>query len=611
MKAHLLFNGLGAGNIGDEAMFAGFLNTIYPRIDMTIEVFDKNAPVVETLPPEHSYMSHNDSKACLKAALDSEVVLIVGNTPVMEDWGLEWPMLFHARHIDELKRYGKTIYALGVGVDFLHSKEGRKIFSNSHFLIDGWTVRSDSCREALVDLGVSEDRIRVAADLAWVFQPKIEGQMWAEDFLSKSGIDLTRPILGINVVNERWAGVTNVKKEIAFALDKVLREVGAQLVFLCNETRNGEYFDLEASRQVAGFLESERVFIISIYCTPAQMVGLISFCTLTISQRYHFTILSVLAETPVLSFARGQRLISLLKEFRETPLENMENVEGMRLYDKVMKSLSKKDEIVRKQQFVRSLLGPRAYKNVFYLSDTEHFGKRSVFRLAKVDELELPQYKVFMNNLNYMAAQLNLRQFNNWSKVWEYPWLWFNGLWRVDCSYSSLLDLGSELSPMPWFLASLGMKVTLVESDPRYVPRWEHICRQSGLSVDWHIVSNEKLPFRDESFDVVTSFSVIEHQKDKIMAVNEVLRILKRSGLFAISFDICEPEMGMTFPEWNGKALTMVEFEELIWDHPGFDTSGNRPKWNVEDIPEFLEWHLQSASYHNYVVGAGILTKKK
>lgn len=172
-----------------------------------------------------------------------------------------------------------------------------------------------------------------------------------------------------------------------------------------------------------------------------------------------------------------------------------------------------------------------------------------------------------------------------------------------------MLDIGSELGPMPWFLASIGSEVMLTETDRQWLPHWENIARETGLSVNWRLVSDETLPFPDGCFDVVTSFSVIEHQRDKMMAVNEVVRVLKPGGLFAISFDICEPVMGMTFPEWNGKALTMVEFEKLIWNHPGFSKKDLLPKWNVEDIQEFIKWHLKSAPHHNYVVGAAELYK--
>lgn len=231
--------------------------------------------------------------------------------------------------------------------------------------------------------------------------------------------------------------------------------------------------------------------------------------------------------------------------------------------------------------------------------------------LGNVRELNTREFRWLMSRLNALADLWGLRQFTNWSKIWEYPWVWFHGLSQVDWKDFSLLDIGSELSPMPWFLASLGANVMLTETDPQWVPQWERIRDETGLDVTWQIVSGENLPFENESFDVVTSFSAIEHQRDKKTAMDEVIRVLKPGGLLTISFDICEPEMGMTFPDWNGKALTMAQFEDLVWNRPEFDNGGQKPGWNLRDIPEFIKWHLQSAPHHNYVVGAAVLKKRK
>jgi 2-polyprenyl-3-methyl-5-hydroxy-6-metoxy-1,4-benzoquinol methylase len=231
--------------------------------------------------------------------------------------------------------------------------------------------------------------------------------------------------------------------------------------------------------------------------------------------------------------------------------------------------------------------------------------------LGNVEEIENGHFRSFMAMLNGLAERWGLRTFVNWSKVWEYPWVWFNGLSQIEWKNCSLLDIGSELSPMPWFLASLSANVTLTETGRQWIPQWQSICALANLPVHWQIVSTEELPFVDESFDVVTSFSVLEHQGDKKKAVNEVARVLKPGGLLAVSFDICEPQLGMTFPEWNGKALTMAQFEDLIWDHPAFATGGRPPEWNRKDIPEFITWHLQSAPHHNYTVGGALLRKRK
>lgn len=91
-------------------------------------------------------------------------------------------------------------------------------------------------------------------DPAWLFSPDTADRQWACDFWKILGIDVSKPLVGVNAVNERWPGPTYVKKAIAVALDRIIRETGMQAAFLCNETREGEYFDASAAREVIGMM---------------------------------------------------------------------------------------------------------------------------------------------------------------------------------------------------------------------------------------------------------------------------------------------------------------------------------------------------------------------
>jgi len=231
-------------------------------------------------------------------------------------------------------------------------------------------------------------------------------------------------------------------------------------------------------------------------------------------------------------------------------------------------------------------------------------------RLGSVTELESAPFRAFMSECNAFAARHGLRQFTDWSKVWEYPWLHARGLGAIDWPGKHLIDFGSEISPMPWLLATRGARVTLIETDPQWRPLWEKLRAELGVEVDWRIVTSEILPLTDASVDAVTSFSVIEHQADKALAMAEIARVLKPGAPLFISFDICEPDRGMTFPAWNGHALTLAEFEREIWFHPAFGNT-EKPRWNLADIPAYQAWHLRSAPHHNYVTGAAVLVRKR
>ncbi|MBP7141030.1 MAG: methyltransferase domain-containing protein [Opitutaceae bacterium] len=229
--------------------------------------------------------------------------------------------------------------------------------------------------------------------------------------------------------------------------------------------------------------------------------------------------------------------------------------------------------------------------------------------LANLPEMFSLPWRSFMEELNAFARPLGLREFSTWSKIWEYPALWYGGLDRVAWPGARLIDIGSELSPLPWWLAMKGAEVTLVETNSNYIGHWEFVKRElKNPRVNWAVVSDSSLPAPSASVDVVTSLSVIEHQPDKARAISEVVRVLKQGGMFAMSFDIAEPALGMTYPEWNGCALTRSEFESLFRDssllqplHPF--------EWNNEDMGPFLAWHRLTAPHHNYVTGAAVFQR--
>jgi polysaccharide pyruvyl transferase WcaK-like protein/SAM-dependent methyltransferase len=230
-------------------------------------------------------------------------------------------------------------------------------------------------------------------------------------------------------------------------------------------------------------------------------------------------------------------------------------------------------------------------------------------RLACVNELNSSGFRAFMAWINGFARIHGLRIHTQWSKVWEYPWTWTH-LANLNFRKIRILDIGSEISPMPWFFASLGAQVTMVETEAAYISKWRDLKEKQGFDVRWDIVSGSQLPFPVDTFDLVTSYSVLEHIPDKDTAIEETLRVLKPGGVFCLTFDICEHSQGMTFPEWNGAALDMKSFDQLIWQSHKLQPLDPEAQWNIEDIDPFLQWHKQSAPHHNYIVGGAILRKK-
>jgi SAM-dependent methyltransferase len=232
----------------------------------------------------------------------------------------------------------------------------------------------------------------------------------------------------------------------------------------------------------------------------------------------------------------------------------------------------------------------------------------SLKQLARMSELQGPEFSKIMAQINGVARRCGLQEYDTYSRIWEYPWVWLQ-LKALKGRKIRVLDVGSERSPFSWFLSTQGFDVTVSDVTANYWRFWQRASQQLGVAVNKCVLDAEKLNFSTSSVDIYLSVSVIEHVRHKVKAITEAARVLKPGGLLILTFDICEPDMGMTFPEWNGRALSMREFDELFCRSPWFKTEVSQLPWNTKDILEYLFWNRTTAVHHNYVTGAAVVQR--
>jgi SAM-dependent methyltransferase len=110
-------------------------------------------------------------------------------------------------------------------------------------------------------------------------------------------------------------------------------------------------------------------------------------------------------------------------------------------------------------------------------------------------------------------------------------------------------------------------------------------CRAKGLKA--HKGLAEKLPFEDESFDVVTALDVVEHLDDDVAGLTEMNRVLKK----------------------DGRALIFVPAFMWLWGVQD-DVSNHRIRYTKRQIVERLEkagFEIERATYANWTFFAPIL----
>jgi hypothetical protein len=150
-------NGQGAGNIGDELMNRAFWRALPEDVALEVEVFPNARQQSEPYPARHRYVEIDWSGAPLPSP--SVPGLLVGDTPVTDTLGTGWPLGFLAPRLDAFHAARLPVDALGVGVEPLGSTEARDLFRRALLPVRSWTVRSERCRERLLDLGVPAERV--------------------------------------------------------------------------------------------------------------------------------------------------------------------------------------------------------------------------------------------------------------------------------------------------------------------------------------------------------------------------------------------------------------------------------------------------------------------
>ncbi|MCW5961002.1 MAG: class I SAM-dependent methyltransferase [Pyrinomonadaceae bacterium] len=154
-----------------------------------------------------------------------------------------------------------------------------------------------------------------------------------------------------------------------------------------------------------------------------------------------------------------------------------------------------------------------------------------------------------------------------------------NGLGRKD-SDLKILDVGCGTGANLEMLAQFGDSEGVDVSDDAL-----EFCRKKGLKV--HKGLAEKLPFGDESFDVVTALDVVEHLDDDVAGLKEMHRVLKTGG----------------------RSLIFVPAFMWLWGVQD-DISNHRIRYTKKQIVERLEragFKINRATYANISFFAPIL----
>ena len=215
------------------------------------------------------------------------------------------------------------------------------------------------------------------------------------------------------------------------------------------------------------------------------------------------------------------------------------------------------------------------------------FGSLNHSGFASLDDLESSRYVEVFAHLEAEADRFERMSpsfrgadyhwpadpLHQWSRVWEYPYVWHHLETVLTAGTPHVMDLGSGVTFFPFALANRGARVTCVDIDPiagRDLIRAVECLHPGPGKVEFLKSGGIHLDLPDETLDAAYCISVLEHVPDPALMVPEIARVIKPGGLFLLTIDVaaegCHTEIQPTKYQQLLESLQQY-FEYLHLDH--------------------------------------------
>ncbi|MDC0245021.1 class I SAM-dependent methyltransferase [Pseudomonadota bacterium] len=158
---------------------------------------------------------------------------------------------------------------------------------------------------------------------------------------------------------------------------------------------------------------------------------------------------------------------------------------------------------------------------------------------------------------------------------------------------SSILDVGSGPCEAAGMLVQLGYEVSACDdlSDYWHLEgdnRRKILEYASNVGVDFHLIEDNNLPFKKNSFDMVMSNAVLEHLHESPRnMVNKMMEIIKPNGLFFITVPNAV-NIRKRLDVLIGKT-NLPPFKSYYW-HPGDSWRGHIREYVKDDLKQLANY---------------------
>ncbi len=354
MAEFLVSGYYGDNNAGDEAILAGMMKAIREiHPEAAFAAISKKAARTRA---EHGItaISRNDFKATWRAIADADMV-ISGGGSLLQDRTSAKSLMYYLGVITmgKLARKPVMLYAQGIGP--VVRPASRLVMPPVLNGVAQITVRDADSAETLRQLGVRRPPVAVTADPALALGSS--DPEWGAALLRESGVDLTRPVLGVSVRHWRVEGAP-WEPALAKALDAVAEETGAQVVFIPLQLPH----DIAASEVVRQCMQKPAVIAHGEY-TQAHVRALISRCDVLLGLRFHALVFAAMNGVPLVGLSYDPKNDAFLQALGESAASTVDNLDTQAVVAAIRRAHGEAQGFRQRLQHRIAQLTPLSHRN--------------------------------------------------------------------------------------------------------------------------------------------------------------------------------------------------------------------------------------------------------
>lgn len=350
----LLAGYFGCGNLGDDAILLGFLNSIK---DKPYEVKALSSNVESLMRSYGVYGVYRKDVGAVKRAIEETDAVVFPGGSIFQDVTSTRSTAYYSKIATEAKKAGKKLVFLGQGVGPLNGFLGKRLTAAAFNAADAVVLRDPESLRLLQSIGF-KGQAKIAADMAWLLpSPTSNGE--AQGY----GVAGTKTV-GISI---RPFGKDKNKTVIGiFAeLAQLLTRNGYIPTFIEMDKEEDGPLILETAKTLGGKVPDLRNLT-----SPVQIQQRVSRMEAVIAMRLHAGILAATVGVPPYMVAYDPKVTAFANAIGAPTPPTMQGLTAQRLFDGFTSSLKNRDQASANLLKRRDELAKQAALNIDVLEST-------------------------------------------------------------------------------------------------------------------------------------------------------------------------------------------------------------------------------------------------